>query len=174
VSQPSETSQGAQGQQQQGQQGQQQSQGSSEAGEQGAPEGSGPPAGGSGPPATDQAQEGVSKTYDEKYVRELRDEAAGNRVRATKAQERLLAATLTTAGQSLADPKDLLVFTDTKDLLDEDGLPDPEKVSAAAEALAVSKPHLRRVVFTDVGQGPRGRPEEPKTSFTDMLRAAAN
>ncbi len=86
-------------------------------------------------------------------VQKLRDEAAGHRVRAKRADA--LAARLVTAQAALtgklADPTDL-PFND--DLLDDDGLVDEAEVQAAVDGLIKRKPHLaaRRPVG-DIGKG---------------------
>lgn len=122
------------------------------------------------PPAADEP-----KTFDLPYVQKLREEAAGHRVKAQRADEavsRLTAATVekVTAG-ILADPSDLPV---TDDLMGEDGWPDPEKIEAAARDLVARKPHLAdRRPAGDVGQGPRGD-EVETVSLAALLRAGAS
>lgn len=118
--------------------------------------------------------EGDPDTFPREYVERLREEAAGHRVKAQRADEamsRLTGATVekVTSG-ILADPTDLPV---TLDLLDENGWPDPEKIEAAARDLVARKPHLgdRRPVG-DVGQGPRGD-EVETVSLAALLRAGA-
>ncbi len=112
--------------------------------------------------------EAAPETFDRAYVQKLREEAAGHRVKAKRADA--LAARLVTAQAALtgklADPTDL-PYEDG--LLDEDGLPDEGRVRAAVDALLERKPHLaaRRVVG-DVGQG--ARPSEPAFSLVGLLR----
>lgn len=114
-------------------------------------------------------------TFPREYVEKLREEAAGHRVKAQRADEavsRLTAATIekVTAGV-LADPSDLPV---TDDLTDDDGWPDPEKIEAAARDLVARKPHLAdRRPAGDVGQGPRGD-EVETVGLAALLRAGAS
>lgn len=108
-------------------------------------------------------------TFDRAYVQRLRDEAAGHRVRAKRADT--LAARLVTsmAAQTnrLADPTDL---TFRPDLLEDDGLPDAAKVADAIEKLLARKPHLasRRPVQSEGGQGAYARADA--VSLGDLLR----
>ena len=93
-----------------------------------------------------------TETFTRDYVQKLRDEAAGHRVKAKRADA--LAARLVTAQAALtgrlADPTDL---TFTEDLLDDDGLVDDTKVQAAVGDLIKRKPHLAaRRPTGDVGQ----------------------
>lgn len=121
------------------------------------------------PPVEDDAQQ-----FDLKYVKELRGEAAANRVRADKAASRLLETVLAMQAGQLADPADLLVYTDQAALIGEDGLVDPALVEKAVRDLLSKKPHLAKPVFTqDLGQGPRGKEDEGQRSFVDILRSAA-
>lgn len=87
------------------------------------------------------------ETCDREYLQKLRDEAAGHRVKAERAEA--LAAVLVTAQAALtgklADPTDL-PFSD--ELLDEDGFVDEGKVQAAVDDLVKRKP-------------PPGRPSAP-------------
>lgn len=106
------------------------------------------------------------------YVKELREEAAQYRVAAKKSEElttRLVVALGAQTGR-LADASDLPV---TDDLLDDDGMPDVEKVSAAVDDLLTRKPHLASTrVGGDIGQGVRGG-VEPMVSLADLLRSGA-
>ncbi len=112
--------------------------------------------------------EAAPEVFDREYVQKLREEAAGHRVRAKRADA--LAAALVSAQAALtgklADPTDL-AYSD--DLLDDNGLVDEGKVRAAVDALLERKPHLaaRRVVG-DVGQG--ARPSEDAFSLVGLLR----
>jgi hypothetical protein len=113
-------------------------------------------------------------TFPREYVQRLRDEAAGHRIKAQRADEavaRLTLATITTmTADVLADPTDLQV---TDDLLDEDGWPDPEKIKAAAQELVARKPHLAtRRPQGDIGQGARGD-EVETVGLAALLRAGA-
>ncbi len=108
------------------------------------------------------------ETFDREYVQKLRDEAAGYRVRAKRADA--LAAALVTAHAALtgklADPTDL-PYTD--DLLNEDGLVDEPKVHAAVDDLIKRKPHLAvRRPTGDVGQGVRA--EAVGAGLSTLLR----
>ena len=111
------------------------------------------------------------QTFDRTYVEELREQAAGYRVKAKRAD--VLAGRLVTAYAAatgkLADPTDLPV---TDELLDDDGLPDAKKIEQAIADLIVRKPHLAaRRVAGDVGQG--ARPTEDTFSLQSLLRAGA-
>lgn len=111
------------------------------------------------------------ETFDREYVQKLRDEAAGHRVKAKRSDA--LAAALVTAQAAatgrLADPTDLPY---DEALLDDDGLVDAGKVTAAVEDLLARKPHLAaRRPTGDVGQG--ARPETAGSlSLVDLMRGA--
>ena len=66
----------------------------------------------------------------------------------------------------LAEP---LVWSDEYD--GEDGMPDAEKITQAAEALALEKPHLARV-NGQIPLGPQGD-ESDTVSLAGMLRQGA-
>ncbi|UXA05710.1 hypothetical protein KXD96_22820 [Mycobacterium sp. SMC-2] len=112
-------------------------------------------------------------TEPDKDVRKLRREAATLRERAKAAEARAartdtLAARLHTelvrASGKLADPTDFPYNPDA-DLLD-----DPEALNQAIDALLEAKPHLRsRTPKGDVGQGNRGRADEP-VNFHNILK----
>ena len=111
------------------------------------------------------------ETFDREYVQRLRDEAAGHRVKAKRADA--LAASLVTATAALtgklADATDL-PFDEA--LLDEDGYVDEAKVQAAVDELVKRKPHLAaRRPRGDVGQG--ARPEPDDTGLATLLRRGA-
>ena len=119
----------------------------------------------------DQTEVDEPDTFDREYVQRLRDEAAGHRVRAKRADA--LAAALVTAQAAatgrLADPTDLPF---SEDLLDDDGLVDDGKVRAAVDELIARKPHLAaRRPRGDVGQG--ARPEPDDTGLAGLLRRGA-
>jgi len=117
------------------------------------------------------SREDVTETFDRDYVQKLRDEAASHRVKAkrTDALNARLATAQAAVTGKLADPTDL-PFTD--DLLDDDGLVDEYKVSAAIDELIKRKPHLAaRRPTGDVGQG--ARPEVPEVGLAAMLRRGA-
>lgn len=104
-------------------------------------------------------------------VRKLRDENAKARQRGKVADT--LAARLVTAHAAatgrLADPDDL-PYDDA--LLGDDGLPDPERVAAAVEALLNRKPHLAsRTPAGDIAQG--AQPDPVDVDLAGMLRAGA-
>lgn len=103
------------------------------------------------PEGTPEAQN-APETFDREYVESLRAENAETR---TKAKERFdtLAAYFVEAiaGDVLVDPS-ALPWSD--EFLDsETGLPDPVKITAAAEALTVRKPYLGKP------HGPAGQGE---------------
>ena len=119
----------------------------------------------------DQAKVDEPDTFDREYVQRLRDEAAGHRVKAKRADA--LAGALVTAQAAatgrLADPTDLPY---SEDLLDEDGIVDDGKVRAAVDELIARKPHLAaRRPRGDVGQG--ARPEPDDTGLAGLLRRGA-
>lgn len=102
-------------------------------------------------------------TFDAEYVRKLRSEAAQRRREVKEAEERLTAQgaelaelrawrlersivdgnTTPMGVPQLADPSDLLAYTDAATLVDEAGKADPERIKAAIAALIERKPHLR-------------------------------
>lgn len=111
-----------------------------------------------GPPADEGTTENVGpddpsgedfETFGREYVEELREEAAGYRVRAKDRDDlaQRLHTSLVAATGRLADPTDLT--------FDEGHLEDPEALTAALEDLLTRKPHLAsRKPRGDVGQGP--------------------
>ncbi len=124
-------------------------------------------------PAADRAPapDEPTETFDREYVQKLRDEAAGHRVKAKRADA--LAAALVTAQAALtgklADPTDLPF---SGELLDDDGLVDEAKVRAAVDDLLARKPHLAaRRPTGDVGQG--ARPEGGEVGLAALLRRGA-
>jgi hypothetical protein len=106
------------------------------------------------------------------YVQRLREENRAARLKVQRTQqlaERLTHAMAETTGR-LIDPSDLQ-FSD--DLLDENGMPDKDKVLSSIEDLLARKPHLARInVRGDVGQGNHSV-SEPTTSLAQMLRQGA-
>lgn len=110
-----------------------------------------------------EAPEEEPATYDAAYVRKLRSEAATRRREVKEAEERLTAkeaeldelrawrlersivdANVPPMGMpQLADPSDLLAYTDAAILVDDAGKADPERIKAAIAALLERKPHLR-------------------------------
>lgn len=117
------------------------------------------------------------ETFPRAYVQQLREENARYRQRAGRADEavqRLLEATVANAVRDhLADPSDLLTFVDETELVDGDGWPDPDKITAAAESLAASKPHLApRRPRGDIGQG--AAPSSESVNLAAIMRARAS
>ncbi|PJE23670.1 MAG: hypothetical protein CK431_09970 [Mycobacterium sp.] len=93
--------------------------------------------------------------FPRQYVEELRKESAGYRDRAKQADERAgelakrLHRELIAATARLENPDDLP--------FDAEHLDDPEKLSAAIDALLSERPYFaKRKVAGDAGQGPRG------------------
>lgn len=114
------------------------------------------------------------ETFPRSYVEQLRQESAGYRTRAQRADalaERLMAATVREATVGvLADPTDLDVSRDLEHLLDDDGMPDAERIAEAAREMIARKPHLAdRRPRGDVDQGPRTTSAD--VDLAGMLRA---
>ncbi len=127
---------------------------------------------GTAPEAVTEPSSPDPETFPAEYVRELREENAKSRARAKRADA--LAARLVTslaAGTGrLADPSDL---PNSDELLDEDGMPDRDKVLAAVDELLTRKPHLAATrPVGDVGQGARGE-AAPMVSLAELLRTGA-
>lgn len=117
------------------------------------------------------------ETFPRAYVQQLREENARYRQRAGRADEaarRLLEATVRSAVRDhLADPSDLLTFVDETELVDGDGWPDPDRITAAAESLAASKPHLApRRPRGDIGQG--AAPSGDTVNLAAIMRSRAS
>lgn len=125
--------------------------------------------------------------YPAEIVQNLRREAADRRRKARDADqarqaaddrvaqlsERLIAASVAQHATTLADPADLLAHVDAADLTDDDGMPDPAKITSSATALLVKKPHLAsRRPAGDIDQGARSDAREA-VDFADVLRGAA-
>ena len=112
------------------------------------------------------------------YVEKLRRENAEHRTRAKRTDDladRLLTATVaSTLSGKLADPSDLLAhLDDAAALLDDEGVPDPEKITAAADTLLAAKPHLAsRNTTGDIDQGAQGSGPEA-VSLTGLIRGLA-
>lgn len=102
-------------------------------------------------PSTEEAPESFSADY----VRDLREEAAAHRVKAKRvddANARLVAAYATADGRLV----DVEALTMSEDMLDDDGLVDPEKVAQAIADLIAAKPYLAsRKPTTPLPQGVR-------------------
>jgi len=98
-----------------------------------------------------------SATFSADYVKTLREESAGHRIKAKRidaANERLL--------RSVAESDGRLVnvdeITNSDDLLDDDGIIDPIKVRDAIGVLISSKPYLAtRRPITAIPQGVQGQ-----------------
>lgn len=135
------------------------------------PEPSTPPGGEGGAPGEASGGD-QAKTYDEAYVKDLRDEAAAHRVKAKRAEEaehRLHELAIAQAVEGiLTDPTDLGW---TEEYADENGWPDPDKIRAAAEELVNRKPHLGRP-SGDVGQGRHSQADDA-VSLSTLLKAGA-
>lgn len=119
-------------------------------------------------PATDEAPESFSADY----VRDLREEAAAHRVKAKRvddANARLVAAYATADGRLV----DVEALTMSEDMLDDDGLVDPAKVTAAIADLIAAKPYLAsRKPTTPLPQGVRE--DVPTTpGLFDLIRERA-
>ncbi|MCK8644398.1 hypothetical protein [Mycobacterium colombiense] len=122
---------------------------------------------------TGEAEDTAVITDADRTLRKLRKENAGLRERAKAAEARAartdsLAARLHTAQVAatgkLADPADFPYNPDA-DLLD-----DSEAFNQAIDEFLEAKPHLRsRTPRGDVGQGNRGKPEEP-VNFLNILK----
>ena len=111
------------------------------------------------PPAVDDSQldpgTDTPETFSAEYVKELRDEAAAHRIKAKRiddANARLVAAYAAQDGRLV----DVDALTMSEDMLDADGLIDPEKVTAAIGELIAAKPYLAsRKPTTRLPQGVR-------------------
>ena len=119
-------------------------------------------------PATEEAPESFSADY----VRDLREEAAAHRVKAKRvddANARLVAAYATADGRLV----DVEALTMSEDMLDEEGLVDPAKVTAAIGDLIAAKPYLAsRKPTTPLPQGVRE--DVPTTpGLFDLIRERA-
>ena len=105
------------------------------------------------------------QTFSADYVKQLRDEAASQRIKAKRIDEanaRLLRSMVEVDGR-LFDPSDLTL---SADLLDDDGLTDKTKVQAAIQSLIDAKPHLaKRTPTTPLPQGARQDVGEPVSLF---------
>jgi len=130
-----------------------------------------------GPEDVSPTGETEPESFPRAYVEQLRQESAGYRTRAQRADalaERLMAATVrqATAGV-LADPTDLDVSRDLEHLLDDDGFPDVGKIAEAARELVTRKPHLAdRRPRGDVDQGARHAGDS--VDLAGILRAGAS
>ncbi len=116
------------------------------------------------PTTAPEAPEEEQAQFSAEYVKSLRSEAAARRREAKEGQERMAAQdaelgelrawrlertihdvnTGAMGVPSLADPSDLMTFTDPAALVDDEGKADPEKIKSAIAELVERKPHLRR------------------------------
>ncbi len=130
-------------------------------------------------------------TFDAQYVARLRSEAAQRRREVKAAEERIstMAAELEVFRESafkralvdvnvgqrrrLVDTNDLLTFTDRSELVDDDGRPDPAKITAAIEGLIATKPHLAMPTGTVTRGVQGGSFVQPAPSLGSMLGAVA-
>jgi hypothetical protein len=115
---------------------------------------------------SEESTEEEPETFPREYVEKLRDESAGYRTRAQRADD--LAARLHTslvaATGRLADPSDLA--------FEESHLDDEEALSGAIDDLLARKPHLAsRKPSGDVGQGATSSGDT--VDLAGMLRARA-
>lgn len=123
-------------------------------------------------PATDQSFDAESQVFSAEYVKALRDESAGNRIKAKRIDEanaRLL--------HSVAESDGRLVnATEIKlddALLDVDGIVDPAKVRDAIAALIVGKPYLAsRKAITVIPQGVQAETVAPISLFSLVAERA--
>jgi hypothetical protein len=108
------------------------------------------------------------ESFPRSYVEKLRQESAEHRNKAKKVDQlsqRLVTAIVAKIG-TLHDATDL-PFSD--DLLDDDGMPDEQKINEAVKQLASTKPHLVRIRPSgDVGQGSSST--QPSTSLLDVIQ----
>jgi len=106
-----------------------------------------------------------SATFSADYVKALREESAAHRIKAKRideANQRLL--------RSVAESDGRLVNVDelgsTDDLLDDDGIIDPDKVRGAIGALISAKPYLAtRRPTTAIPQGVQGQISDMPSLF---------
>ena len=111
------------------------------------------------------------QTFDADYVAKLRNEAAEHRVKAKRSDDlaRQLVRALAKADGRLIDADDLAYDSA---YLDDDGLVDVDKVTAAIDTLVERKPHLaaQRPTST-LPQG--ARPEPNRVDLHGILRSNA-
>jgi hypothetical protein len=123
-------------------------------------------------PPEEQQQE--PKTYDEEYVKGLRDEAAQARLKAKQAttlETALREAVVSKVAGPILQDTTTLEWSD--EFNDENGMPNPDAIRKAAEALAAAKPTLSRV-GGPVMQGHRGEQSDAgAVDLAGLLRAGA-
>ncbi|HEX9993820.1 MAG TPA: hypothetical protein VGB14_12905 [Acidimicrobiales bacterium] len=132
-----------------------------------------------GAPEADADPPEDADTFPRSYVERLRAEAADRRTAARDAEaraealtRRLLTAEVARAVDGvLADGDDLTAHVPAAELVGEDGLPDAERIRAAAEALAERKPHLAARRFGEADLGVRR--QAPSFDLAAVLRDAA-
>jgi hypothetical protein len=118
-----------------------------------------------------QSAEDADQVFDLEYVTKLRQEAAEGRVKAKRADTlaRQTVKALAANDGRLIDVDDLAFDAQ---FLDDDGLVDSEKVTAAIDELVKRKPHL--AAQRPSGIVPQGaRPEPTRLDLHGMLRANA-
>ncbi len=138
-----------------------------------------------------EAPEEVPATFDREYVAKLRSEAAQRRREAKEAGAQLTAMEVelgelrearlhravsdanATRRARLADVSDLWTFTDTADLVGEDGKPDAERIEAAITELVQRKPHLAISPGSPTRGVMPGGPPVAQPSLGAMLGSAA-
>jgi hypothetical protein len=125
-----------------------------------------------------QGGEGGEQTFDARYVAGLREEAARYRQRAHDAEQRA-ESVLEALWQARRAEATRGLLADATDLagdvamLDDDGLPDVERIRAAAEELVKAKPHLgERRPTGSIEQGARGG-EQQGVNLANRLRSLA-
>lgn len=110
-------------------------------------------------------------TFPRAYVEQLRSEAKEGRIKAAKMDEanaRLIAAYAQATGRLL----DTDALPLSPDLLDDNGLADPAKVSAAVDELLAAKPFLaKRTPTTPIALGVR-QDTPAELGWLDVLRGA--
>ena len=129
-----------------------------------------------GAPPADDDPEATGDERDD-IIKKLREENAAARIKAKRAddlQARLVASAVREGASGiLEDPSDLLLHRAEADLLDDEGMPDVNKIAEAAQDLASQRPHLaRRRPQGDIDQGARSEPES--VDLAGMLRERAN
>lgn len=110
-----------------------------------------------------------------KYRTKLRETEAERDTLAGRLEMMQRAEVARLAGEKLAIGADILDIAGTPlaELLSDEGTVDPDKVTAATDALLESRPNLRRARFTGTADGgPRGGPLEP--ARPDPIKAAAD
>jgi hypothetical protein len=120
-------------------------------------------------PAADptEADQADPDTFSREYVQQLRKEAADHRAKSrkvTEANARLMTLQAGIDGRLV----DVDALTFAEDMLDDSGLVDPARVTAAIDALIESKPYLRKAA-PPIAQGVMPQaPAEP--GLFDLIR----